>query len=181
MADEKNMAKQEEKLESEVRGMHLKEEDQDTNEASMEAVPEAASQQERAPSYGAGESTPTVAKSNSRSPVKSESMAASPAPKNEQEDMVGGDVTLKQEPGKPPRLARATSHKVERRPPPMFSDYKDSTSDATSTFQVITECSYANKYLGTTDPALECDCAEEWGKLFILADSFAPPVRRGLP
>lgn len=162
MADEDNMAKQEEKLESEVREMRLKEEDQDTNEASMEAVPEAASQQERAASHGAGESTPTVAKSNSRSPVKSESTAASPAPKNEQEDMVGGDVTLKQEPGKPPRLARATSHKVERRPPRMFSDYKDSTSDATSTFQVITECSYANKYLGTTDPALECDCAEEW-------------------
>ncbi|KAI7517432.1 hypothetical protein KC331_g21708, partial [Hortaea werneckii] len=26
----------------------------------------------------------------------------------------------------------------------------------------MSECTYANKYLGTTEHALECDCAEEW-------------------
>ena len=90
-------------------------------------------------------------------------MAQSPAVKSD-EEVVGGDIELKLEPGKPPKLQRKSSHKVERRPPPLFFDYEDMTAAATSTFGVITECNYANKYLGTTEHALECDCAEEWGK-----------------
>ena len=101
----------------------------------------------------------------SRSPVKSQSVTQSPMPKVEKEELIGGDVTLKQEPGKAPKLSRSTSHKVEKRPPPLFTDYPDATADATKTFQVIPDCTYANKYLGSTDPALECDCAEEWGEL----------------
>ncbi|RMX77507.1 hypothetical protein D0868_16606, partial [Hortaea werneckii] len=77
-------------------------------------------------------------------------------------ETVGGEVTLKLEPGKPPKLARTTSRKVERRPPPLFFDHEDKTGEATSSFTVMSECTYANKYLGTTEHALECDCAEEW-------------------
>lgn len=164
MADDSNIAKQEERLESEVREMHLKEEDRDVDDANMDTVPEAGLKKERSMSVLANDDAHEDIMKASRSPAKSQSVAQSPASKSEQEDMVGGEVTLKQEPGKPPKLARSTSHKIEKRPPPMFNDYKDSTADATSTFQVITECTYANKSLGSTDPALECDCAEEWGK-----------------
>lgn len=160
MADEPNIARQERKLASEVRDLHLKEEDRD---ADMDTLPAAELKSERSASRDAETGTPMSIKRSSRSPVEPKG-SQSPAPKSEHEDLVGGDVTLKQEPGKPPKLSRTTSRKVERRPPPMFNDYKDSTSEATSTFQVITECSYANKNLGSTDPALECDCAEEWGK-----------------
>jgi len=111
-----------------------------------------------------GTGTPSQAPLHSRSPVKSQSTAPSPIVKPEQEDTVGGGVTLKLEPGKPPKLTRATSHKVERRPPPLFSDYEDKSGEATSTFSVIPQCIYARKGLGDTEHALECDCAEEWGK-----------------
>ena len=160
MADDGSIAKQERKLASDVRDMHLKEEGGDAN---MDTIPPATLKSERSQSGDAENGTPMSIKQASHSPAESQG-AQSPVAKGENEDLVGGDVTLKQEPGKPPKLSRTTSRKVEKRPPPMFNDYKDSTSEATSTFQVITECSYANKSLGTTDPALECDCAEEWGK-----------------
>lgn len=161
MADDDRQTDPERKLESEVRDMHLKEEDRD---AGMDDVPEAQVKEEHSASRGVEDSTPMSIKRSSRSPDEPKERLQSPTPKSEQEEVVGGEVTLKQEPGKPPKLARSTSRKVERRPPPMFDDYKDSTTEATSSFQVITECTYANKGLGSTDPALECDCAEEWGK-----------------
>jgi hypothetical protein len=160
MADEVSTAKQERKLASEVQDMHLKEEDRD---ADMDTLPTAELKSERSTSHDEEVGTPMSIKRTSNSPVESKE-AQFAGTKSEDEELVGGEVTLKQEPGKPPKLSRTTSRKVERRPPPMFNDYKDSTSEATSTFQVITECSYANKSLGSTDPALECDCAEEWGK-----------------
>lgn len=173
MADDSNLAVQEKKLEIEVRDMHLKEEDRD---ADMDTGSEAAlKQEERSTPQSAVGGTPMSIEQSSRSPHEPHKGTQSPTPKSEHEDVVGGDVTLKQEPGKPPKLSRTTARKVERRPPPMFNDYKDSTAEATSSFQVITECSYANKGLGTTDPALECDCAEEWGKSpFIYIPSVAP-------
>lgn len=161
MADDGQLASSEQKLESEVRDMHLKEEERD---ADMDNVPEADMQKERSASTSIKEGTPMSAKRSSRSPDELQSKVQSPTPRSEQEEVVGGEVILKQEPGKPPKLSRSISRKVEKRPPPMFNEYKDSTTEATSSFQVITECTYANKGLGATDPALECDCAEEWGK-----------------
>ena len=173
MADDSSPTTQENRLETDVRDMHLKEEDRD---ADMDIGSEAILKQaERSTPQSAIEGTPMSIEQSSRSPYELQKGTESATPKSEREDLVGGDVTLKQEPGKPPKLARTTARKVERRPPPMFNDYKDSTAEATSSFQVITECSYANKGLGTTDPALECDCAEEWGKsLFIITPGVAP-------
>jgi hypothetical protein len=173
MTDHSSLTTQEKKLETEVRDMHLKEEDRD---ADMDAGSEAIlKQEERSTPQSAAEGTPMSIEQPSRSPNELQEGTQSATPKSENADLVGGDVTLKQEPGKPPKLARTTARKVERRPPPMFNDYKDSTAEATSSFQVITECSYANKGLGTTDSALECDCAEEWGKSpFIITPGVAP-------
>lgn len=78
------------------------------------------------------------------------------------EETLGGDITLMAEPGKAPKLSRTASQKVVSRSPRLFHDLPDSTDTAKATFTILTECTYANKYIGTTDPALECDCAEEW-------------------
>ncbi|MCJ1248282.1 histone methyltransferase set2 [Trapelia coarctata] len=98
-----------------------------------------------------------------QSPKKGRSAPHSPTKaKGEHEEIIGGEITLKLEPGQPPKLARTASHKVTARPVQMFEDYPDKTDEATGVFQVITQCSYSAKYLGTTEHAMECDCAEEW-------------------
>lgn len=148
-----------------MRDMHLKEETDD-GDVDMDtiALAEPGKTERSTSANETGAATPTESKRLSRSPTKSNNMAQSPATKQEQEETVGGGVTLKLEPGKPPKLARTTSTKVERRPPALFNDYEDKTAEATSVFTVLPECTYANKHLGTTETALECDCAEEWGK-----------------
>ncbi|KUL88110.1 hypothetical protein ZTR_04036 [Talaromyces verruculosus] len=79
---------------------------------------------------------------------------------------IGGDITLKQEPGKPPKLARSSSQKVIARPPQLFSHLPDSVNEARQTFEVINDCIYGSKYMGHTEHAMECDCSEEWdGKI----------------
>lgn len=106
-------------------------------------------------------------RSKSQSPMpKHESGASSPAD-GTKEELVGGDIVLKMEPGPGGRalkLSRSASQKVISRPPPLYLDLPDSTEEAKETFVVLPECTYSNKYIGTTDPALECDCSEEWGK-----------------
>ena len=111
--------------------------------------------------------------SASHTPVKRRSVSPSlssslppgqKASSAELEEVVRGDITLKLEPGKPPRLSRSASQKVVARPPRLFTDEPDRTEEATKTFTVIADCLYASKALGSTEPALECDCVEEWGK-----------------
>lgn len=166
MAEVNESENKQQKLESEVRGMNLKEEH---NDVEMDSIPEAQTVKiERSAITGgdetpSGTATPRSGKKQSRSPVKAEAMAQSPAVKAE-EEVIGGDIEVKLEPGKPPKLQRKSSHKVERRPPPLFHDYEDKTTEATSSYFTLPECTYANKYLGTTEHALECDCAEEWGR-----------------
>ena len=108
-------------------------------------------------------------KSRTQSPRKVSSGSRSPASMNEEhEKIVGGEVTVKLEPGHPPKLARTATQKVVTRSAPLFNDYPDKTQEATGVFQVITECGYSFKYLGSTEHAMDCDCAEEWGKTNLL-------------
>lgn len=122
-------------------------------------------------------STPAKACSSSSSPspaIKTPSQSDSPLMKMEagsDEKMsdikissIGGDITLKLEPGKPPKLARSSSQKVIARPPQVFSHLPDSVNEARQTFEVINDCIYGSKYMGHTEHAMECDCSEEWGK-----------------
>ena len=155
-----------EKLESGVHDMNLKEEEQDDDMDSIPVAQPVKKEQSASvsgPTSQAGTGTPSSTKRQSRSPVKSESMAQSPVVKPEEEETIGGDIEVKVEDGRP-KLSRKKSTKVEKRPPPLFFDYEDKTTEATSTFNILTDCTYANKQLGTTEHALECDCAEEWGK-----------------
>lgn len=86
----------------------------------------------------------------------------SPAVKQE-DDKLAGDITVKVEPGQAPKLSRSSSKKMPLRPAPKFLDCPDAGLEARRGFESLGSCTYANKYLGTTDPALECDCQEEWG------------------
>ena len=105
---------------------------------------------------------PPRLKHNSRSQSPAVKSEASSPSSSLNEETLGGEITLMAEPGKTPKLSRAASHKVVYRPPPLYLDLPDSTEAAKQTFTVLPECTYANKHIGTTDPALECDCGEEW-------------------
>lgn len=102
----------------------------------------------------------------SLSPPKEESLDADSSTMKEDPDKekVGGDILVKEEPGQPPKLSRSSSQKVVPRPPQLWSHLPDSTDDALATFEQIEACWYANKYMGYTEHAMACDCAEEWGE-----------------
>jgi histone-lysine N-methyltransferase SETD2 len=86
------------------------------------------------------------------------------------EDNLGSGIAVKPEPGQPAKLGRTTSsQKVIPRVAPLFDHLPDKTAEATSTFQVMDACIYANKYMGYTEHGMECDCAEEWGKSNLLS------------
>ena len=81
------------------------------------------------------------------------------------EEIVGGEITVKLEDGKPPKLTRNSSKKVIAAPAPLFDYLPDKTTEATSVFEVIYDNIYANKSIGRTDEDIfECECDEEWGK-----------------
>lgn len=47
--------------------------------------------------------------------------------------------------------------------PPLFDQLPDATEDSTRAFQVISDCLYGAKHMGSSEhDALDCDCAEEW-------------------
>ena len=91
-------------------------------------------------------------------------LLSSEMPDEHDEEILGGEITVKMEPGHPPKLQRSSTQKVPARTPPLFSHLPDRTAEATNMFQVIADCTYSNKNLGYTEHAMECDCSEEWGK-----------------
>lgn len=159
---------QQEGLES-LREMNLKEEEEEADgDVGMDniEVAEPVKEEHAVSASVAGGSDITTSRTNGQiwSHVKASSTVQSPMLPPMGEEVIGGDVTLKLEPGKPPKLSRTIPRKIERRAPPLFNDYDDSTAEACASFALLSECTYANKSLGTTEPALECDCSEEWGR-----------------
>lgn len=151
--------KSEDSLVSEVKEMKM-EEDKDrgsvrTSRSSSAMVVE------KSPSDDTGLSAPPLRKMKQ---VSESPASRSPAIKPEREEIIGGDITVKVEPGKAPKLTRKSSQKVVAKPPTLFSHFPDSTDEAKSSFEVLTDCHYASRSLGNTEQALECDCTEEWGK-----------------
>ena len=100
------------------------------------------------------------------SPPKTEIPTQSPSTGSEKhEEIVGGDVTVKLEPGHPPKLARTSSQKIISKPAPLFHGCPSKTEESKNTFQVLEQCSYTLKHIGSTEHgSMDCDCAEEWGK-----------------
>ncbi|KAF5873705.1 putative histone H3 lysine 36 methyltransferase protein [Botrytis fragariae] len=109
-------------------------------------------------------STPGLVNSRSQTPPRKQSTSQTPkSGDGEDEEIIGGDITVTVEPGKAPKLSRKSSQKVIPRPPPLFNDLPDSTEEAASVFQVIKDCIYGAKHMGASDhDALDCDCPEEF-------------------
>lgn len=100
------------------------------------------------------------------SPIKSEKMSQSPQMMNDGlYKVLGGETAVKLEPAHQPKLARMASHKAPLRPVKLFDAYADKTEESKGTFQVIGACIYSSKQIGSTEQAMECDCAEEWSKI----------------
>lgn len=104
---------------------------------------------------------------NSPSQTKMRIGSQSQTPKSEyDEENLGGDITVTVEPGKMPKLSRKQSQKVISRPATLFDDLPDVTSEATEIFQVIKDCIYGAKHMGSSEhDALDCDCSEEWSMI----------------
>jgi histone-lysine N-methyltransferase SETD2 len=102
-----------------------------------------------------------LSSSRTQSPIKHESQPHTP--NGRMESVVGGDIIVTLEPGNAPKLARSSSQKIISRPPPLFTDEPDMYEEATSTFEIIQDCIYAAKWLGSTEHAMDCDCREEFG------------------
>ncbi|KAI1448457.1 hypothetical protein F5Y02DRAFT_308564 [Annulohypoxylon stygium] len=65
--------------------------------------------------------------------------------------------------GHPPKIARKATNKMTSRFVQLFDDLPDVTTESYRHFQVIPDCLYGSKALGSTDhDALDCDCSEEW-------------------
>lgn len=105
-------------------------------------------------------------RSSPQSPIKADIPTQSPSTGSEKhEEVMGGEVTVKLEPGQPPKLARSSSLKIISKPAPLFHDHPSKTEESRHTFQVLEQCSYTSKHIGSTEHgSMDCDCTEEWGK-----------------
>lgn len=64
---------------------------------------------------------------------------------------------------RPARLSRKSSQKPPAREVPLYSHLPGVTEESCTTFQVIPDCLYGSRNLGSTDnDSLDCDCREEW-------------------
>jgi hypothetical protein len=151
------LGKQEEQIESDVRELKLEgvSDTEDTHD--LKSHPSVVDASIPTMEFSSIKKT----RSSTQSPVKLQSGSQTPVEKLES---VGGDIIVKLEPGKAPKLARTSSQKVVARPPTLYTDEPDMYDEATSTFEVIQECNYATRWLGSTEQAMECDCREHWGK-----------------
>lgn len=107
--------------------------------------------------------------SPSSSRATSKSRTSSDAPSVDTPlDQINGHVSPKMESITPIKENRSASRKGIPRVAPLFDHLPDMTLDATSTYAPLEACTYANKYLGYTEHAMECDCSEEWGTCFAI-------------
>ena len=121
---------------------------------------------EEATNSNTSSSRDTSMRSPSQSPMKTHVPTQSPSTGSEKQEVVGGEVSVKLEPGQPPKLARSSSQKIISKPAPLFHDQPSKTEESKHTFQVLEQCSYTSKYIGSTEHgSMDCDCTEEWGKL----------------
>ena len=102
-------------------------------------------------------------RSSSPSTVKSRATSASSVDKKEILERPG-ETSVKMEHQDPAKPSRSASQKALPRSAPLFDHLEDATMEATRSFAVLEACTYANKFLGYTEHAMECDCNEEWGK-----------------
>jgi len=98
------------------------------------------------------------------SKVRSREPSVSPG-ENKHRSGSGGTPTLGTD--STPKLSRKDSQKTAARgrSPQLFDHLPDATQESYGHFQVINDCLYGSKHMGSSEhDALDCDCAEEWRK-----------------
>lgn len=66
------------------------------------------------------------------------------------------------------KLPRKASQKPAGMAVKLFDQLPDATEEACTHFQVINDCLYGSKHMGSTDiDALDCDCNEEWRRFSV--------------
>lgn len=86
-----------------------------------------------------------------------------------------GDSISTPENGSLSKPSRKAAQKPPTGPAPLFDHLPDATGDACSTFQVINDCLYGSRNMGSSDhDALDCDCAEDWRKCTTCSTSTHP-------
>jgi [histone H3]-lysine36 N-trimethyltransferase len=59
--------------------------------------------------------------------------------------------------------SRKASQKIAGRIAPLFDHLADATEESLGHFQIIHDCLYGSRNIGSSDnDALDCDCAEDW-------------------
>ncbi|KAL7918945.1 hypothetical protein ACQKWADRAFT_302733 [Trichoderma austrokoningii] len=107
----------------------------------------------------------SAARGSTSTPKLRTSEAPSPASvdgsKSQSESVVG---TPSSTTTRPARLSRKSSQKPPpAREVPLYSHLPGVTEESCANFQVIPDCLYGSKNLGSTDnDSLDCDCREEW-------------------
>ncbi len=66
--------------------------------------------------------------------------------------------------GSAPKLSRKPSQKASSKTGPLLFDHlADMTEESTKTFQVISDCLYGSRHMGSSEhDAWDCECSEEW-------------------
>ncbi|OLN93909.1 Histone-lysine N-methyltransferase, H3 lysine-36 specific [Colletotrichum chlorophyti] len=99
----------------------------------------------------------------SRASSQNKSNEGSRAPSTSPEEHANDNVATTLGGNQRPKLSRKASQKPVKREPPLFHDLPDVTAASCDTFQVIPDCLYGSKHMGSTDnDALDCDCRSEW-------------------
>lgn len=116
------------------------------------------------PAHNSPQDTPMQ---RSQTPVDMSRRRQTPALKEDQSqnEVDDPDTLIVEEAFEPraPKPSRKVAQKFVPRPPPLFNDYPDKTEEATSIFEVIRDCMYGSKYMGSADhDSLGCDCNEEF-------------------
>lgn len=74
-----------------------------------------------------------------------------------------GDGESKQDIEPTPKLSRKSSSKIASHSARLYDHLPNVTEESCTHFQVITDCLYGSKHMGSSDhDALDCDCSEEW-------------------
>lgn len=117
------------------------------------------------PAHNSPQHTPIQ---RSQTPVDMSRRSQTPALKEDQSQNEVDDpdtLVVEEEAFMPraPKPSRKAAQKFTPRPPPLFNDYPDKTEEVMSTFEVIRDCMYGSKYMGSADhDSLGCDCNEEF-------------------
>lgn len=76
------------------------------------------------------------------------------------------DTATPETPQAVPSRSRKQTKNIVIKHAAVYSHLPDATEESCNSFQVINECLYGSKYMGSSDTdTLDCECAEDWSML----------------